>query len=154
MNVQTKFLMLLFSIIMISCSGTNHMSENIVNNLPPCPDKPNCVSSQSKDKTHYVDALKYTGSHKTAFNQLTFVVSQFPEANIVKQTENYMHVEFKSTLFGFVDDVEFLFSPDQQIQLKSASRVGYSDFGVNRKRILAITEKFKNAPKRASTNDI
>lgn len=63
---------------------------------------------------------------------------------MTKQTENYLHVEFKSAWFGFIDNVEFIFSSAQQIQVRSASRLGYSDFGVNRKRIInSIRAKFE-----------
>jgi uncharacterized protein (DUF1499 family) len=120
------------------------MLEKIENTLSPCPDKPNCVSSQSQDKSHYIEPFQYTGSQKLAFEQLVLVIRQFPRTQIIKQTENYLHVEFKSAWFRFIDDVEFLFYPAQQIQVRSASRVGYSDFGVNRKRINAIRAKFEN----------
>jgi uncharacterized protein (DUF1499 family) len=126
------------------------MLEKMENTLFPCPNKPNCVSSQSQDKNHYVEPFHYTSSQNVAFEQLVFVIGQFSRIQIVKQTENYLHVEFKSAWFGFIDDVEFLFSPAQQIQVKSASRLGYSDFGVNRKRINSIRAKFEKVSKRTN----
>ena len=64
-----------------------------------------------------------------------------PRATIIEETGQYMHVEFRSRIFGFVDDVEFLVD-DRVIQVRSASRVGRSDLGVNRKRIEALRLQF------------
>jgi hypothetical protein len=60
------------------------------------------------------------------------------------QTDDYLHVEFKSKLMGFVDDVEFYFPDSAVIHMRSASRVGYSDFGVNRRRLEKIRKRFQN----------
>jgi uncharacterized protein (DUF1499 family) len=154
MNIQTKILTIVFTIIITSCTGTKPMLGKIENTLSPCPDKPNCVSSQSQDQSHYVEPFHYTGSQQMAFDQLVFIIRQFPRTQITKQTENYLHVEFKSAWFGFIDDVEFLFSSAQQIQVRSASRIGYSDFGVNRKRINSIRAKFEKASLGTNTNDV
>lgn len=67
------------------------------------------------------------------------VVAEMPRAKIVILENNYLHVEFRSAFFRFVDDVEFLIDPEEQlIHFRSASRVGYSDFGVNRDRMERI----------------
>lgn len=63
--------------------------------------------------------------------------------NIVTETDNYFHAEFKSALMGFVDDSEFYHDEREDvIHVRSASRVGYSDFGVNRRRVESIRERF------------
>ena len=67
-----------------------------------------------------------------------------PRTRLVTEQENYWHVEFRSALFRFVDDVEFLFEPAaSRIEVRSASRTGYSDFGVNRKLVDEIRRLLK-----------
>jgi uncharacterized protein (DUF1499 family) len=101
--------------------------------LSPCPESPNCVSSFESDEEHSIAALDAT------LAQIQQVVLALDEANIVEQSSNYMYVEFTSRLMGYVDDVEFLYdSTGNQTHVRSASRLGYSDLGANRKRIEAI----------------
>ena len=101
--------------------------------LSPCPESPNCVSSFESDEEHSIAALDAT------LAQIQRVVLALDEANIVEQSSDYMYVEFTSRLIGYVDDVEFLYdSASNQTHVRSASRLGYSDLGANRKRIEAI----------------
>jgi len=101
--------------------------------LSPCPESPNCVSSFESSEEHSIAALDAT------LDQIQQVVLALDEANIVEQSNNYMYVEFTSRLMGYVDDVEFLYdSASNQTHVRSASRLGYSDLGANRKRIEAI----------------
>lgn len=104
----------------------------------PCSGKPNCVSSMSStsDKQHYVAPLII---EKTKKDILAFIIEhlkKWPRTQLVKKTEKYLHFEIQSALFGFVDDLEIFWPKGSQyLHLKSSSRVGYSDFGVNRKRV-------------------
>lgn len=101
--------------------------------LSPCPESPNCVSSFESSEEHSIAALDAT------LAQIQQVVLALDEANIVEQSSDYMYVEFTSRLMGYVDDVEFLYdSASNQTHVRSASRLGYSDLGANRKRIEAI----------------
>ena len=101
--------------------------------LSPCPESPNCVSSFESDEEHSIAALDAT------LAQIQRVVLALDEANIVEQSSDYMYVEFTSRLMGYVDDVVFLYdSASNQTHVRSASRLGYSDLGANRKRIEAI----------------
>lgn len=113
------------------------------NGLLPCPDRPNCVTSQDGDARHAVDPIAYPGDRAAAMARLRRIVADQPGATIVKATDNYLHAEFKSRIMGFVDDVEFWF-PDGRhlIQVRSASRVGYSDMGVNRRRVQHLRALF------------
>ena len=71
------------------------------------------------------------------------LVAEMPRSKIVTVEASYLHVEFRSAFFRFVDDVEFLIdTEDQVIHFRSASRVGYSDLGVNRRRMERIREAF------------
>ena len=102
----------------------------------PCPDSPNCVSSQSRDVAHYVEPLRYEGSLSHARERLLSVLKSMSGANVVESSSTYVRAEFTSALFRFVDDVEFYFPGDATvIHVRSASRVGYYDFGVNRGRV-------------------
>lgn len=110
----------------------------------PCPDSPNCVSTQSDREEQRVEPLWFVGHHSEALERVRNVLSQMPRAKIVTQGDNYLHVEFTSALFRFVDDVEFFVDhEDKLIHFRSASRAGKSDLGVNRQRMEAIVEKIK-----------
>ncbi|MGD0169281.1 MAG: DUF1499 domain-containing protein [Smithella sp.] len=104
--------------------------------LSECPDSPNCVSSQTQMKGHTIEPLSYKGSLSDAKQALLSVISSLPRTKIILDNDRYIHVTFTSHLMRFVDDVEFLFDDtNKQIHVRSASRVGYSDMGVNRKRV-------------------
>lgn len=113
--------------------------------LAKCPDTPNCVSSQSKDVTHQIDPITYTSSPKEAFNQLKKILEGTENAEIIEANSNYLYAQYTSRIMGFVDDVEFYLEPqDQLIHVRSASRLGESDLGVNRSRVENIREQFKS----------
>lgn len=109
----------------------------------PCPETPNCVSTQSSDEIHKIEPLTYDSSLEKAKEKIVEIISLIKRTKIISQTNNYIHAEFKSRIFRFVDDVEFYFDDDEKIiHFKSASRVGRSDMGVNRKRMENIRKKF------------
>ncbi|MBD2433275.1 MULTISPECIES: DUF1499 domain-containing protein [Fischerella] len=107
--------------------------------LSSCPASNNCVVSQNADSKHAIDAIAYHVDRNTARETLLKVLSVVPRTEVVEQTDNYIHALSKSRIFKFVDDVEFYFPPNESvIHLRSASRVGESDLGVNRRRIEQI----------------
>jgi len=107
--------------------------------LTPCPNTPNCVSSQSSDPEHAIEPLPYA-----QIADLTRVVKNMERTTIIEETENYLYAEFKSKLMGFVDDVEFHKDDiNQVIHVRSASRLGKSDLGVNRKRVEEIRQQLQ-----------
>jgi len=112
--------------------------------LAPCPDKPNCVCSQADaSDSHYIDPFRFGGDGKAAMARLSELVRAQPRTQIIEQTDRYICAEFSSRLMGFVDDVEFYLAPDAGlIHMRSASRLGYSDLGVNRARITALRAAF------------
>ena len=121
-----------------------------VNNgeLMRCPKTPNCVSSQAADEKHYIQPIRFIGTQQEAKGLLLRILESDKRVKILTAQKNYIRVEFTSALFRFVDDVEFYF-PERQadetiIHMRSASRVGYSDLGVNRKRIEQIRSKLLN----------
>jgi len=112
--------------------------------LAPCPDSPNCVSTKSKDAGHGMPPLPYLKSGEESMNRLVAIVREMKRATIVSATPSYLHVEFRSALFRFVDDVEFVLDDSARvIHFRSASRKGYYDFGANRKRMKEISDRYR-----------
>jgi len=104
--------------------------------LAPCPSTPNCVSSQAPDAEHRVDPICYSIAESDALAVIRMVVESFPRTRTVSATGNYLHAEFTSAIFRFVDDVEFLVDESAKtVHIRSASRVGRWDLGVNRRRV-------------------
>ncbi len=120
-------------------------------NLLPCPNSPNCVSSQTVDEARYVNPLRYEGTLGEARDRVLSLLGSMERVRIVIAEENYIRAEFTSALFRFVDDVEFYLDGDgKTIHVKSASRIGYSDLGVNRRRVETIRKKFLEMTPRAN----
>jgi len=112
--------------------------------LKACGERPNCVSSQASDEAHRVAALAYSGARGDTQTRLSALLDADPSVQFVERREDYWHVTYRSSLFRFIDDVEFFFDDTSaQVHVRSASRVGYSDRGVNRKRIESIRERLK-----------
>ncbi|MBN4006462.1 DUF1499 domain-containing protein [Nostoc sp. LPT] len=103
--------------------------------LSSCLASNNCVVSQNADEKHAIDPIRYHVDRNAAREILLKVLSVVPRTEIVEQTDNYIHALSKSRIFKFVDDVEFYLPANESvIHLRSASRVGESDLGVNRRR--------------------
>ncbi|MGK7891088.1 MAG: DUF1499 domain-containing protein [Leptolyngbyaceae cyanobacterium] len=105
--------------------------------LSPCPASPNCVASQGDvDAGHKIAPIGYEGDRATARDALVKAIATLPRTAIVADTNDYIRIAATSRLMGFVDDAEFYFPEDEAvIQVRSASRLGESDLGVNRDRI-------------------
>ena len=107
--------------------------------LAACPDSPNCVNSQSDDPQSKIEPLP-----TVAIAEIKKVVEAMERTTIIEETDNYLYAEFKSKLMGYVDDVEFYRdSGANVVHVRSASRLGKSDLGVNRKRVEEIRSKLK-----------
>lgn len=99
-----------------------------------CKPTPNCVSSQADpaDREHYIAPIAFNGT----LQELRRAVESMTRAAVIREEGNYLHAEYKSALLGYVDDVELLLDEKARlVHVRSASRLGRSDFGVNRKRI-------------------
>lgn len=116
--------------------------------LAVCPNTPNCVSSQmpDSDAEHKIAPLTYKSEPAEALTKLKSVITGMERSEIISETDDYIYAEFASALMGYVDDVEFYLDPSQpnQIQVRSASRLGQSDLGVNRKRIEEIRSRLSS----------
>lgn len=116
--------------------------------LAECSSKPNCVSSMTKDKSHFIEPFVYSGDFNRAKTAIVEIIKSQGRTEIISETDNYIHAVFKSKLFRFADDVEFLIDDKNKIiHVRSASRVGYSDMGVNRKRIESLRLLFQQKMK-------
>ena len=133
-------------IFLTGCAGT--MPDLGINHgeLTPCPKTPNCVNSQAVGEKHYIQPIRYAGTRQEVRARLLQILESEKRTNILTAQENYIRAEFTSALFRFVDDVEFYFPKQQDdetiIHVRSASRVGSSDLGANRKRIERIRSEF------------
>ena len=136
--------MLALTFILSACSTNQTIKRGATDGrLSPCPKSPNCVSSLSEDTSHHVKPLRYKGTLEEAGEKLILVINSMKRSEIVTAEIEYIHATFESGLFRFVDDVEFLFDDQRKvIDLRSASRTGYSDLGVNRRRVEGIRKRF------------
>jgi len=128
-----------------SCSGSRPEKLGLKNKLfTPCPRSPNCVLSLKSDAKHRILPLAYAGSLEVAKERLNQVILSHENARIITQNGDYWHVEFTSRWMSFVDDVEFYFMESEElIHVRSASRMGYYDYEVNRKRVEKIWFRFE-----------
>ncbi|MEX2132317.1 MAG: DUF1499 domain-containing protein [Pseudohongiellaceae bacterium] len=126
--------------LLSACAGEPPQNiGNLDGRLVGCPDSPNCVCSFEDRESHYIAPLQAN------LDQVESVLLNLDAANIVKAEPNYLYAEFTSRIMGFVDDVEFLFDPVAGVtHVRSASRLGHSDMGVNRNRIESIRTALSN----------
>ena len=104
--------------------------------LAPCPDTPNCISSQASNPKQFINPIRYAGGQQACMEAILDVLKQLPRITIIAEQPDYIHAECRSLIFRFVDDLEFVYSDDiQGVHIRSASRTGHYDFGVNRRRI-------------------
>jgi len=114
--------------------------------LPPCPHSPNCVSSQAADSDHFIAPFKIKGRPEDAFAALKKALSEQSRTVITEATGTTLHAEATSLIFRFVDDVHAILGAEAGvIDIRSASRIGYSDLGVNRRRIEALRAALRRA---------
>jgi len=126
-------------------SKSGHALGLVSGKLIPCPHKPNCVYSEfSEDTTHYIAPIDYSGTApEKAWAGILQVIEESGGTITISDWE-YMAATFSVSLFGFIDDVECrLDTSKNRIHIRSASRVGYSDLGVNKKRVEKIRRLFK-----------
>jgi len=113
--------------------------------LAPCPALPNCVSSQATDPTNHIEPLPY---HPEGIKVIAEIIEDMPRSEIIAQDEAYLHAVFSSPTFRFKDDVEFYRNDESGvIDVRSAARIGYYDFDVNRKRAEAIRSVYLKRPR-------
>ncbi|NQD95249.1 DUF1499 domain-containing protein [Pseudomonas sp. CrR25] len=142
---KPTLLLSLFALLS-ACSGSPPDNLGVrEGRLAPCPESPNCVSSQASDDEHRVEPLPLAGSPSQTQARLTTLLNREPRVRLVEQDKRYLRAEFSSRVMRFVDDVEFLIG-EQAVEVRSASRLGYADFGVNRQRIEELRQRLAEQP--------
>lgn len=139
--LKLKQLILLLSIILIfnvtGCSNMDSKKVGIENGkLMLCPESPNCVCSEYKDDDHYISPFVFKTHSDENWDELERILKKQKGSKVITKKEDYIHVEFTSSFFRFVDDLELLLNKDMNlVSVRSASRVGHYDFKANRKRV-------------------
>lgn len=150
MRGYKPFHLMLLALMVFGCAGKRPDAPEIAGGkLPSCPSSPNCVSSQADDPDHFIEPIRYETSRAEARNRLKTVLESMDRTEILRETDDYLQVKFTTALMRFKDDGLFLFEENEPvIHMRSASRVGYSDLGKNRKRLETIRRAFQEAASR------
>jgi uncharacterized protein (DUF1499 family) len=112
--------------------------------LPPCPETPNCVSTEPSDQGHSMSVLPFDGTPEEAQAHARAALLAVPRTRIVEERPGYLHAVARSRILRFVDDVEVVVDADAHVvRFRSASRIGRSDMGVNRSRMRRFGERFR-----------
>lgn len=130
-----------------ACASTPSKTMNDPSTpFTPCSGAPHCVSSlNAGDSARHVDPFVFDGTREQARSALLQVLRSREDVRIEADAMPSLHATFQSTL-GFVDDVTFAFRDDAKtIDVKSTSRIGYYDFGVNRRRVESLRTEFADA---------
>lgn len=134
--------------LLTGCTGT--MTKLGIENgrFKECPATPNCVNSQANSEKHFIEPIRINVSTEEAKRLILRILTESNQAEVVEVGEEYVRAEYTSKFFQFVDDVEFYLPEGQTnecvIHVRSASRVGYSDLGANRRRIEQIRSKLRD----------
>jgi uncharacterized protein (DUF1499 family) len=114
--------------------------------LSLCPQKDNCVSTRDTDERWAIPPIPYSGDTAVAQQRILAIVAEAPRSALMVNEPGYIHAEFRTLLWGFVDDVEFQFDAEAGlIHFRSFARLGYGDLGVNRARMEAIRAAWEAA---------
>ena len=128
-----------------SVADSNTAASEVPTTLAPCPSSPNCVSSASSNPGQAIEPFSIADDRVASWARLQALLEASSEFTIIKATETYLHAEARTRLFRFVDDVEFLLEAED-IAVRSASRIGFSDFGTNRRRIENLRRQLAAEP--------
>jgi len=141
MNFKT-----VFYIIVMTLSQAAQANPVAAKQLPPCPGSPNCVSSQATDADHFIAPFKIAGNAEEAWAALKNALVSQSRTVITDQRGDTLHAQATSLVFRFVDDIDAILDTDARlIHIRSASRTGYGDFGVNRKRVEMLRSQLQQA---------
>ena len=147
-------LLIALLIVIIGVRGLTYFSKppenlGVINGrLAEPPQSPNCVASQvPTDQPEYIKPLNLPTDREDPIGDLAKEIAKLPRVTVITEDQNYLHAECRSLVLGFVDDLEFLRDDTQGvIQVRSASRMGHSDLGVNRARVERIRKLWDAGP--------
>ncbi|HEY8036752.1 MAG TPA: DUF1499 domain-containing protein [Methylobacter sp.] len=135
-----KFKFIVYIIVMTLSTATQASEKK----LAACPNSPNCVSSQATDADHFIAPFKIIGDVEKAWAALKNTLISQSRTVITNETGDTLHAQATSLVFRFVDDIDAILDADARlIHIRSASRVGYGDFGVNRKRVETLRSQLQ-----------
>lgn len=141
MKQLLKYSVIAIGAIVVFMRYRAYKSEEMkIERFAKVPSTPNCVSSEAPaGDPHFIEPLKLTKSVADAKAALRSHIEGLPRSKLVVDEGDYLRFEFRSAFFSFIDDVEFRFDEaTRTVRVRSASRVGRSDFGVNRKRVESL----------------
>lgn len=136
----------IFWLAVLSVVSRNQSELGIADGcLRPCPGTPNCVNSEDQGKPSYIEPLSFKGPAEASWKKIAGVIQELG-GKIEIDEDGYIRARFMTPVFRFVDDVELRMDENNAvIQVRSASRVGRSDLGLNRKRVNELRAKFSRA---------
>ena len=129
------------SVILSSCFGGTPLFIGL---FASCPEKPNCISTKNSIPSIPAKPIYFQVTYVNTKQDLLLAIKSFEPAKIKIELDQFIHVEFISKIFRFVDDIEFYLNEPGVIHFRSASRFGYSDLGVNRRRMERVCLAFNN----------
>ncbi len=135
--------------VVVACValGVGVSSSQVVMPQPEmssCPASPNCVSSEVADELHRLDPFEVGIDAADVWSRVRAGVEAIPRTRIVAATDDRLHAECRSRIFGFVDDLELVWRPaNGRIDVRSASRTGHWDLGVNRRRVERLRARLR-----------
>lgn len=127
-----------------ACASLSGDAGRVDGRLKPCPPAPHCVSSLATDARHRIDAFTLADP-ATGWARVAEVVAAQPRTTLVTREAGYLHAEVVSPWGVYTDDLELLLGADGRIDVRSTSRIGYYDFGVNRERVEALRAALRRA---------
>ncbi len=135
-----------FYMLFMTLSGTSQADTLPKKLLPPCQEIPNCISSETQESKHFIQPFKIKGESDKAWSSLKDELNHQSRLIITHESADNIHAEVTSLIFKFVDDVDFCLDKENNaIHVRSASRTGHFDFGINHKRLESIRAALKKA---------
>ena len=145
MTFMTSWFLMPMIFIAAGCTVSNpELTRSRPQALAGCPARPNCVSSMAGSPSRRIAPLRLIGDADKAWEAVVLQVSTLPRTQIDFSDDRYLHAACSSRFFGFIDDLELLRHEDGSVSIRSAARTGYSDFGVNRQRVVSLEKTLRD----------
>ncbi len=140
------FIVVVISALFILTACSSKTPDNLGmrdGHFAPCPESPNCVYSEAPDDDHKIAPIAAHGSEDKVMVDLSNAIESMYGGKVIEMKGPYLYAQFTSRVMRFVDDLECYYDKEKGlIQVRSASRIGYSDLGANRKRVEELRTVF------------